>query len=81
MGVVLGGQVGITGHLSIGDGAKIAAQSGVMNDVEPGEVLFGSPARPRAEGMRIAASIGRLPELVRKVRELEKKLAALEEGK
>jgi UDP-3-O-[3-hydroxymyristoyl] glucosamine N-acyltransferase len=81
MGVVLGGQAGITGHLSIGDGAKIAAQSGVMVDVEPGEVLLGSPARPRAEAMRIHASLARLPELLKKVRDLEKKLAALEEGK
>jgi UDP-3-O-[3-hydroxymyristoyl] glucosamine N-acyltransferase len=77
-GVVLGGQVGITGHLTIGDGAQIAAQSGVMEDVDPGVVLLGSPARPRADAMRIYASLGRLPELVKKVRELEKKLAALE---
>jgi UDP-3-O-[3-hydroxymyristoyl] glucosamine N-acyltransferase len=81
MGVVLGGQVGITGHLTIGDGAKIAAQSGVMNDVEPGQVLLGSPARPRAEAMRVYASLGRLPELVKAVRELEKKVARKEESK
>jgi UDP-3-O-[3-hydroxymyristoyl] glucosamine N-acyltransferase len=80
MGVVLGGQVGITGHLTIGDGAKIAAQSGVMDDVEPGAVVFGSPARPRAETMRIYASMARLPEIVKKVRELEKQLARLGEN-
>jgi len=81
MGVVLGGQVGITGHLNIGDGAKIAAQSGVMNDVEAGAVILGSPARPRAEAMRIYASLSRLPELVKQVRELEKQLAKLGEKK
>jgi UDP-3-O-[3-hydroxymyristoyl] glucosamine N-acyltransferase len=78
-GVVLGGQVGITGHLSIGDGAQIAAQSGVMNDVDPGAIVLGSPARPRAEAMRIYASMGRLPELVKRVRDLEEKLAKLED--
>ena len=78
MGVVLGGQAGITGHLTIGDGAKIAAQSGVMEDVEPGAVLLGSPARPRGDAMRIHVSMARLPELVRKVRDLEKQLAKLE---
>jgi UDP-3-O-[3-hydroxymyristoyl] glucosamine N-acyltransferase len=43
--VVLGGQAGLAGHLHIGEGAQIAAQTGVMSDVEPGQILFGSPAR------------------------------------
>jgi UDP-3-O-[3-hydroxymyristoyl] glucosamine N-acyltransferase len=79
MGVVLAGQVGITGHLTIGDGAKIAAQSGVLADVEAGAVMLGSPARPHADTLRIYASLARLPELVRKVRELERRLAELGE--
>jgi UDP-3-O-[3-hydroxymyristoyl] glucosamine N-acyltransferase len=81
MGVVLAGQVGVTGHLTIGDGARIAAQSGVMNDVEPGATMLGSPARPHAEAMRLYASMGRVPDLVKKVRDLEKRLAAVEEKK
>ncbi len=77
-GVVAAGQVGIAGHLSIGDGAKLLAQSGVMNDVPPGAMVMGSPARPRSDLLRIEAALSRLPELVKRVRELEKKLAALE---
>ena len=44
--VMLGGQVGIIGHLTIGSGARIAGQSGVARDVAPGETVMGSPAVP-----------------------------------
>lgn len=61
--VVLAGQAGIVGHLTIGDGAVITAQTGVMNDVGPGEVLFGYPARPHREAMKLQALLSRLPEM------------------
>ena len=72
--VTLAGQVGVVGHLTIGDGAIIAAQSGVMNNVQPGEVLFGSPARPHREAMKLLAIYGKLPELYDTLKELKKKL-------
>lgn len=53
--VVLGGQVGLADHLRIADGAQIAAQSGVMRDVEPGAVLLGTPAVPIKDFMRQVA--------------------------
>ena len=77
-GVMAGGQVGVVGHVHIGDGAKLLAQAGVSNDVPAGEIVFGSPARPRAQAGRIEASLSRLPELLKRVRELEKKLEKLE---
>jgi len=77
MGVVLGGQVGVVGHLHIGDGAKFAAQSGVMHDVEAGAVLGGSPGRLYGEWLRIEAALGKLPELLKRVRQLEKEIAKL----
>ncbi len=77
-GVMAGGQVGVVGHVSIGDGAKLLAQSGVSNDVAAGEIVLGSPARPRGLAGRIEASLSRLPELLKRVRELEKKLEKLE---
>ena len=61
--VVLGGQVGIAGHLHVGDGVQVAAQSGLMSDAEKGQVLFGSPARPHREALKLQAIYGRLPEL------------------
>jgi UDP-3-O-[3-hydroxymyristoyl] glucosamine N-acyltransferase len=79
-GVVAAGQVGIVGHLTIGDGAKLLAQAGITNDIGPGEEIAGSPARPRGEWLRVNAALTRLPELVKRVRDLEKKLESLEKS-
>ncbi len=73
-GVALAGQVGIIGHLSIGDGAQVAAQAGVSHDIPAGEIWFGYPARPRTQVMRANAAFLKLPELIRRVRELERQL-------
>ena len=58
--VVAGGQVGFAGHLKIGAGAQIAAQSGIMNNVEPGAILMGTPAVPRVEFLRQQIALQRL---------------------
>ncbi|MBR5154718.1 MAG: UDP-3-O-(3-hydroxymyristoyl)glucosamine N-acyltransferase [Alphaproteobacteria bacterium] len=50
--VVCGGQTGFADHLSIGSGAQIAAQSGVMKDIEPGTIVMGTPAVPFKDFMR-----------------------------
>ena len=71
--VILGGQVGVVGHVAIGDGAIIAAQTGIMNDVAPGEVLFGSPARPLKLTLKLQALYGKLPEIYDVVKLLRKK--------
>ena len=77
-GVIAAGQAGVVGHLSIGDGAKLLAQAGVTNDVGPGEMVAGSPARPRAAWLREEAALGKLPELLKRVRDLEKRLEQVE---
>ncbi|MFA5974777.1 MAG: UDP-3-O-(3-hydroxymyristoyl)glucosamine N-acyltransferase [Elusimicrobiota bacterium] len=71
--VTLAGQVGVAGHLTIGDGAVIAAQSGIMNNVKPGEVLFGSPARPHRQAMKLQAIYGKLPEIYDALKLLKRK--------
>jgi UDP-3-O-[3-hydroxymyristoyl] glucosamine N-acyltransferase len=58
--VAAGGQAGFTGHLTIGAGARIAAQSGVMRDVEPGTTVAGAPAVPIQQFMRQATVLQRL---------------------
>jgi UDP-3-O-[3-hydroxymyristoyl] glucosamine N-acyltransferase len=58
--VAMGGQVGIAGHLRIGPGARIAAQSGVMRDVEAGATVGGSPALPMQEWLRQQAVLGKM---------------------
>jgi len=73
-GVRLGGQVGAAGHLSIGDGAQVAAQSGVPNDVPAGTVVGGYPALDIQLWRRISAALPRLPDLLRRVRRVERAL-------
>jgi UDP-3-O-[3-hydroxymyristoyl] glucosamine N-acyltransferase len=70
---VLGGQVGIAGHLRIGDRVRIGAQSGIMADAAPGQVLFGTPARPHREAFKLQALYAKLPELHAAVRNLRRK--------
>jgi UDP-3-O-[3-hydroxymyristoyl] glucosamine N-acyltransferase len=72
--VVLGGQVGLAGHLKIGNRVAIAAQSGVMHNIPDGEKWFGSPAQPDRQTKRQVIALHQLPELLKRVGELEKKL-------
>ncbi|HCQ70871.1 MAG: UDP-3-O-(3-hydroxymyristoyl)glucosamine N-acyltransferase [Alphaproteobacteria bacterium] len=58
--VMMGGQSGVAGHLKIGSGARIAAQSGIMRDVPAGEEQMGSPAMPSKQFMRQVAALKRL---------------------
>lgn len=72
--VQLGGQVGTAGHLTVGEGARVAAQSGVPNDVAPGATVGGYPAMDAALWRRVSAAVRRLPDLLRRVRRLERRL-------
>ncbi|MEW5767903.1 MAG: UDP-3-O-(3-hydroxymyristoyl)glucosamine N-acyltransferase [bacterium] len=74
--VTLAGQVGVAGHLSIGSGAVIAAKSGVTKDIEAHQYISGFPAKPHEEEKRIKAAIPRLPQLLKRVKELERKLGS-----
>jgi UDP-3-O-[3-hydroxymyristoyl] glucosamine N-acyltransferase len=58
--VMVGGQGGLAGHLHIGSRARIAAKSGIMRNVPPGETVCGSPAVPLTEFMRQTAVLQRL---------------------
>jgi len=78
-GVIVGGQAGFGGHLSVGDGARIAGQSGITGDVAQGETVMGFPARPRMEFLRMAAAQGKIEGILRTMREVERRLAELEE--
>lgn len=72
---MIGGQAGITGHLVIADGTKIQAQAAVIRNVEePNKGFSGAPAIDAREHYRQLAAIKQLPDLIRKVAQLEKKL-------
>ena len=76
--VLLAGQVGISGHLTIHDHAVIYAQSGIGGDVAEGAVMSGSPALEAREWLRAITAFPKLPELLKTVRQLEKRLERLE---
>lgn len=76
--VLLAGQAGVSGHLTIHAGAVVYAQSGIGSDVEEGAVVSGSPAFDAAGWRRAVTAFPKLPELVKAVRQLEKRLARLE---
>jgi len=75
--VVLAGQVGIAGHLKIGNQVTVAAQSGVMHDIPDGQKWLGSPAQPDRQTKRQLIAITQLPDLIRRVRELEQRLESM----
>src|SRR5437867_4331544 len=77
--VKLGGQVGIAGHLKVGDGALITAQSGTSHDIDPGASVSGSPVMDTATWRRAVVAFEKLPDLVKKVRSLEKEIELLKE--
>jgi UDP-3-O-[3-hydroxymyristoyl] glucosamine N-acyltransferase len=77
-GVVLAGQVGIVGHIRVGDMARVGAQTGVAHDVPDGQTVSGSPAMPHRDWLRVSAAAPQLPELIKEVRALRRRLEALE---
>lgn len=76
--VILTGQVGIAGHLKIGDDAVLTAKSGISHDVEPGKVMSGIPAFENRDWLRSTAAFRKLGDLVRTVRDIERRLSTME---
>lgn len=76
-GVMIGGQAGIVGHIQLGDGAKVNAQSGVSKSIDPGKAVTGSPAHDYTSALRSQAVTRKLPELEKRVKELEAALKQL----
>lgn len=75
--VQMAGQSATPGHLTLGKGAILHPRAVPIADVAPGKAVMGFPARDQKEQMRIHAAEGKLPDLIRKVRALEKEVAAL----
>ena len=77
---MIGGQVGIVGHLIIADEVKIAAQSGISSSIkEKGAIIQGSPAFNIGDYKRSYVFFKKLPELYKRIQELEKELTSLRE--
>lgn len=70
----LAGQVGVAGHLKIGSNVVIAAKSGVAGNVADNQILSGYPLMDHREDLKVKISMKKVPELIKKVRDIEKKL-------
>lgn len=78
--VQMAGQAGVAGHLTIGDGAIVGGRAAVTKDVSAGLYVTGYPAAPHKESALQHAHLARLPELKKRVAEMERRLAALEKA-
>ena len=76
---ILAGQAGVAGHCELGDGVILTAQSGVSHDVPAGKMISGSPAFDNRTWLRAVAVFQRLPELLRRLDRLEKRVGREEE--
>ena len=73
-GAIVMAQVGSAGHLRIGEGAFVGARTGLHRDVPDGGRVFGSPEMEERTWHRVVAALKRLPELLKRVRRLERAL-------
>jgi UDP-3-O-[3-hydroxymyristoyl] glucosamine N-acyltransferase len=77
--VTLAGQVGVAGHITLGKGVIATAQTGIPNSVDAGSLVSGYPAIPNREWLRSSAVFRQLPELRKRVAELERRIKELED--
>jgi UDP-3-O-[3-hydroxymyristoyl] glucosamine N-acyltransferase len=75
--VIVASQSGIAGHLKLGHQAMIGAKSGVMRDIPDSGKVLGIPAMPDKQAKRQIIAVQQLPELIRRMRELEKQVTEL----
>lgn len=72
--VMMGGQVGVADHVNIGDDVMVVAQSGIPSDLEEKQIYAGSPVIGHGSWRRAQMALPKLPDLIKKVRALEKQL-------
>ena len=70
---ILAGQVGVAGHITIADNCIFGAQSGIANNVKKSGIYQGSPAIDAMNWRRSSVGFKQLPELIKKIQELEKR--------
>ena len=76
--VVLAGKVGVSDHVTLGDQVTLTARSTALRSIESNKVYGGTPAVPLGEWKKYVTALPKLPDLVRKVRDLEARLNEIE---
>lgn len=79
--VMFGGQAGVSGHLTIGDRVKLAAKTGVTGSVDADGYMSGYPSLDTHEWRRANVVFRKLPEMRKQLKNLESRLAAMEDKK
>jgi UDP-3-O-[3-hydroxymyristoyl] glucosamine N-acyltransferase len=78
--VVLAGQVGIAGHLKIGNQVTVGSKAGVMHNIPDGQQWLGAPAQPDKQAKRVMIAMQRLPDLLKRLAEFERKFGIKLDG-
>lgn len=78
--VTLAGQTGTAGHINIGANSVFIGRAGITKDTPANYFGAGTPARPHQEWLREQVALHKLPEALRKMREMEKRLNKLEKA-
>lgn len=76
--VILAGQVGVADHASLGNDVIVSAQSGLHGEVPDRSRVAGSPAFDARTWLKVSGGLKQLPDLIKRVRDLEERLAAAE---
>jgi UDP-3-O-[3-hydroxymyristoyl] glucosamine N-acyltransferase len=71
-GVVIAAQAGIAGHLDLASGVTVTGQSGVAKSIKTPGIYMGPHAQPMREALKVQAQVRQLPQLVERVKALEK---------
>ena len=80
-GVTMAAQSGVGNHAKVGDGVIAAGRAGITDDISPGSVVSGFPAIDHKADLRQTAALRQLPDLVKNVKRIEKKLGELKQEK
>ncbi|HIK07289.1 MAG TPA: UDP-3-O-(3-hydroxymyristoyl)glucosamine N-acyltransferase [Trichormus sp. M33_DOE_039] len=78
--VILAGQVGIANQAKLGDGATVSAQSGILHDVQPGDIVSGTPAVPHKIYLKVAGIYKHFPEMYQFFRQLQRQFKEVGNG-
>ncbi|SMF22273.1 UDP-3-O-(3-hydroxymyristoyl)glucosamine N-acyltransferase [Pseudobacteriovorax antillogorgiicola] len=73
-----GGQAAVAGHIEVGDKVRIGAKAGIISSVEGGQMVMGFPEQPAMQWRRARAMERKLPEMAKKMKAMEARLAELE---
>ncbi|MCF8067002.1 MAG: UDP-3-O-(3-hydroxymyristoyl)glucosamine N-acyltransferase [Desulfobacterales bacterium] len=79
--VIMAGQAGVTGHIKIGDNVIIGPKAGIGGSIEDNQIVSGAPEMPHRLWLKVSKILPRLPELRKKLKEIEARLCKVEEDK